>query len=131
MKYKVGDRVRFRSYKSLVDEFGTNESGEIDSPAEIDAIHEFGKCGTVTEIGNQYLTLQEFSGYYSTFLFEHIRSSSEKWTPDPTKYRQGDNWFTEHEAHIDGQTMTIEEFKKKAKLFRSLAASHSRHFPSR
>ena len=67
--------------------------------------------------------------YY--YLDEEPKPKEPKWTADPAKYRQGDNWFTKETVFIDGKEMTIADFKEKATLYRSLAASYNNYFPTK
>lgn len=52
----------------------------------------------------------------------------EAWTQDPAKFRKGEDWYTQETVFIDGQEMSIEDFKAKAKRYKSLESSYNRNF---
>lgn len=145
--FKVGDRVRIRQWDDMkqVPHFTTS------------MMHLCGREATIFYIQENYLHLIDWSDTsvdtnfeYTTDMVEPVEvvfNTSEdcsdsvaytinsikksKWTPEPAKYHNGNNWFTKSTVYIDGKEMTVEEFKAKTTLYRSALAAYNNYFPAK
>ena len=146
--FKVGDRVRIRQWDDIkhVPHFIAS------------MMHLCGREATIVYIQEKYLHLRDWSDTsvdtnfeYTTDMIEAVEvifDTSEdcsdsfayaiytinsikksKWTPEPAKYHNGDNWFTKSTVCIDGKEMTVEEFKAKTTLYRSALSAYNNYFP--
>ena len=93
MRYKIGDKVRVRQWDDMVEEFGIDEAGRIDTTTGCCFTEEMKKfCGGVYEIcsmlGKNYLLKDGEKTIYYYFIdsmLEDVNSLS--YTPDQLKFK--------------------------------------------
>ena len=157
--FKVGDRVRIRQWEDMAKEFGVNKYGSIlcKSFFSTNMKHLCSREATISKIEDDKIELKDWSDSSSTHewryttdmiepvevIFDTSEDCSDsvaytinsikksKWTPEPAKYHNGDNWLTKSTVCIDGKEMTVEEFKAKTTLYRSALAAYNNYFPTK
>ncbi len=78
MEYKVGDKVRIRSWNSMANEFGVDDEGDIYIPDEIFFVRDMRSyCGTIHQITRKFqswdcdgYSLEDLSCSYSRSMFD-------------------------------------------------------------
>jgi len=142
--FKVGDRVRIRQWDDMEREFGTDSSSRCSICTRTGFVLSMSNlCGTeatINSIDGDEVELTNFSAIdcdtnwvFDIDMFEpvaaQIETKQSKWTPEPAKYHNGDNWFTKEKVCIDGKEMTVEEFKAATTLYRSALSAYNKYFP--
>lgn len=136
--FKVGDRVRIRQWDDMVKEFGiTDDSIDCKYAFTTSMKHLCGRAATICKIYGDKILLEDWSdnsyatGWeFSTDMIEPVDAPKQsKWTPEPAKYHNGNNWFTKETVCIDGKEMTVEQFKAATTLYRSALSAYNKYFP--
>lgn len=77
-KFRVGDKVKFKSWQEMEEEFGLDDDGDIDIPfsftSEMENVLDKERTYTVSKINGDIVCLQENSEYYySTDMFHLVQ----------------------------------------------------------